>query len=217
MSLRTLENSYQPTHTGGAVQRVSHQFEDIDQQNESYIVGMWTFLVTEVMFFGALFLAYSVYRVLYYENYLDAHRFLSVPLGTINTGVLLTSSFTMVLGVYAAQKGNGKGVIAALAATILLSFGFLGIKYVEYTSKINEGLFPGSGWNYTLALEEDAKHHGGGATAPTEAVPVFNAAPKVGMNSFVTPVTNTIGHPTLDLESQKEETRGRRARLFFSI
>src|SRR5438034_2245548 len=87
-------------------QTVSHQFEDIDQQNECYIVGMWTFLVTEIMFFGALFLAYSVYRVLYTSAYLEAHHFLNVPLGTLNTFVLLFSSFSMALAVKAAQDAK---------------------------------------------------------------------------------------------------------------
>jgi cytochrome c oxidase subunit 3 len=93
-------------HGGIIDQPVAHQFEDIDQQNECYIVGMWTFLVTEIMFFGALFLAYSIYRTLYPATYLDCHRFLDINLGTVNTGVLLFSSWSMVMAVVANQHGR---------------------------------------------------------------------------------------------------------------
>jgi len=124
MSLRSLENAPAPSrpHTG-AVQRLSEQYEDIDQQNESYMVGMWSFLVTEIMFFGALFLAYSVYRVLYYQAYLDAHHFLQVFWGGMNTFILLSSSFSMVLAVNAAQQGKFEEDAAPeRVATLKLSF-----------------------------------------------------------------------------------------------
>src|SRR5438270_4895444 len=88
--------------------QLHHQFEDLDQQNEIYIVGMWTFLVTEIMFFGAMFLAYTVYRHNNPGVFIDAHRYLDVPKGATNTPVLLFSSFTMALAVYHAQKANRK-------------------------------------------------------------------------------------------------------------
>src|SRR5579872_3140783 len=81
----------------------AHQFEDMAQQNESYIVGMWTFLVTEIMFFGALFVCLTLYRSLYPTEFSDAHHHLDKVLGTVNTFILLFSSFTMALGVRAAQ------------------------------------------------------------------------------------------------------------------
>jgi cytochrome c oxidase subunit III len=232
-----------------APQVVFPQYEDIDQQNESYIVGMWTFLVTEVMFFGALFLAYSLYRVLYFDAYMDAHRFLNVTWGTINTFVLLSSSLSAAMAVWAAQHANKRLLIGCLIFTNLCAFGFLGIKFIEYKTKIEEGLFPGSGWNYTKALKIYEQHHGGGAhgaaqggaaaatggssgagqaahsgghalAGPTEItgpVATFNATPRVGMNSFAAAAPTTIGHATLDVNAQREETRGRRAKLFFSI
>ena len=156
MSLRAaIANTAPSSNHGGAGhgiidQPVAHQFEDIDQQNESYIVGMWTFLVTEIMFFGALFLAYSVYRTLYPSTYLDCHRFLSIPLGTLNTGVLLFSSWSMVMAVVANQHGKKWPMIIWLSVVILCSLGFLGIKAVEYKSKIDEGLWVGN-FNYTKA------------------------------------------------------------------
>lgn len=164
MSLRAIEQAQlkrAPSHQddGHAIQRLSHQFEDLDQQNESYVVGMWTFLVTEIMFFGAMFLAYSVYRVLYFATYLEAHKFLSIPLGTINTFVLLTSSLAMALGVHAAQVGRRKSLIGWLLVTVLLSFVFLGVKAVEYGEKFHERLYPGPTFDYVVANAEYAKGH----------------------------------------------------------
>jgi cytochrome c oxidase subunit III len=123
-----------------------HQFEDIEQQNETYVVGMWTFLVTEIMFFGALFLTYTLYRWHYQMDFYLAHEHLSVPMGAINTVILLFSSFTMVLGVHFAQLKNVKGVLASLTVTIVCAFGFLIIKYFEYQGKFADNLFPGAGF-----------------------------------------------------------------------
>ena len=95
-----------------------HQFEDLDQQNESYVVGMWSFLVTEIMFFGALFLIYTLYRWSYQMDFWIAHEHLDVTLGAINTTILLISSFTMVLGVHFAQLKNKKMVLANLGLTV---------------------------------------------------------------------------------------------------
>jgi cytochrome c oxidase subunit 3 len=242
MSLRAMEAGYVPPQEHhGAAQVLFPQYEDIDQQNECYMVGMWTFLVQEIMFFGALFLAYSIYRTLYFDAYLDAHHFLSVPLGTINTGVLLTSSFTMVMAVYCAQHAKKWGTILCLVLTILCSFGFLGIKYIEYSKKINEGLFPGYHWDYSKALGELAKEKaesGGGAagsgakagtTGEAEAANgsniaevgsepgYFDAKPVEGMNTFAGTVPKELAAPTQSASAAKEEVRGRRARLFFSI
>lgn len=151
MSLRTLDRGYEPPRQEGAIQTLSHQFEDMEQQNDSYIVGMWTFLVTEIMFFGALFLAYSVYRFEYWPAYLDAHRFLSIGWGTVNTFVLLTSSLAMAMGVYAAQMGRRKTLMNYLLFVIFCSVIFLGVKSIEYSAKIRLGLFPGPNFDYARA------------------------------------------------------------------
>src|SRR5688572_24157689 len=90
------------------------QYEDIHQQNESYIVGMWSFLVTEVMFFGALFLAYALYRWKFQDAFYVAHEQLSVPMGATNTVVLLFSSFTMAMAVHYAQIRDKKKQLAML-------------------------------------------------------------------------------------------------------
>lgn len=172
MSLRAAIAGTAPSKNGaghGIIdQPVAHQFEDIDQQNESYIVGMWTFLVTEIMFFGALFLAYSVYRTLYPSTYLDCHRFLDIKWGTLNTGVLLLSSWSMVMAVVANQHGKKWPMVLWLSFVIFLSFVFLGIKGIEYKSKIDEGLWVGN-FDYALANREYMKHHGGHSAEGAEA------------------------------------------------
>jgi len=123
------------------------QFEDIEQQNESYVVGMWTFLVTEVMFFGALFLSYVLYRWAYQPDFYLAHKNLSVLFGGINTTMLLLSSFTMVLAVHYAQLRDKMKVLANLGATILLAAGFLFIKFTfEWPAKFEHHLVPG--WQF---------------------------------------------------------------------
>jgi cytochrome c oxidase subunit 3 len=123
---------------------VHTQYEDIEQQNETYIVGMWSFMVTEVMFFGALFLAYILYRWHYQPDFYLAHKQLSTLWGGINTTLLLLSSFTMVLGVHFAQLRKKNLVVANLIATCLLATGFLLIKFTqEWPAKFEHHLVPG--------------------------------------------------------------------------
>jgi cytochrome c oxidase subunit III len=176
MSLRTLEGGghapHGDAHNGhhhGAAQPLNIQFEDIDQQNECYMVGMWSFLVTEIMFFGALFLLYSIYRTHYFGTYLDAHQFLDVKWGTLNTTVLLVSSWTMVMAVWSAQQGKKWPMIGFLAATCLCAFMFMGVKYIEYSGKIQEGLFPNNSFDYAKALRHHAATQGGGEHSATPA------------------------------------------------
>jgi cytochrome c oxidase subunit 3 len=135
-----------------------HQFESIEQQNESYIVGMWTFLVTEVMFFGALFLTYTLYRAMYQHDFFVAHEHLSIPMGAFNTIVLLISSFTMVLAVHFAQLKRARAVIANLWLTIALAGVFLVVKYFEYTSKFADNLYPGPSFTANKAVFEHNGH-----------------------------------------------------------
>ncbi|MFW5697887.1 MAG: cytochrome c oxidase subunit 3, partial [Fimbriimonadaceae bacterium] len=129
--------------TGPESDPVYYQFEDIDQQQESYIVGMWTFLVTEVMFFGAMFLIYTIYRWQYAEGFYLAHKGLNIPLGTLNTVVLLSSSLFIALAVHFAQRKKIKQQLFWLGATLACAFGFLVIKGFEYSAKFQDQLFPG--------------------------------------------------------------------------
>ena len=147
----------------GSVQEVSHQFEDLDQQNESYTVGMWVFLVTEIMFFGGLFMAYIVFRARFPEAFVVASQQLDWKLGFINTLVLLTSSLTMAFAVRNAQLARKKQTLICLGLTLLCAFGFMVIKGIEYTSKWNHHLVPGP----TFHLEVQDAARGGGQETPT--------------------------------------------------
>lgn len=129
-----------------------HQFEDLNQQNESYVVGMWTFLVTEVMFFGALFFCYTLYRSMYQMDFYIAHEHLDVTMGAANTTVLLISSFTMVLAVYCAQLHSRRGVLINIAITVACACTFLVVKYFEYASKFHDNLYPGVGFTTTRGV-----------------------------------------------------------------
>ncbi len=126
--------------------QVAHHFEDIEQQNESLVLGMWLFLATEVMFFGGLFTAYVVYRTTYSEVFHEASRTLDFTLGTVNTLILLVSSLTMAMGVYAAKTGRRNLLPLMLVATIILGLAFLGVKAVEYSQKFEHHLVPGAGF-----------------------------------------------------------------------
>ncbi len=125
------------------MESIAHQFDDIDQQKEAATLGMWIFLATEVLFFGAMFLGYSVYRSAYGEPFGEASRHLDILLGAVNTAVLLCSSLSMAMAVHEAQMGNRKMLIAFLGITMLLGVVFLGIKFYEYYHKYEEGLIPG--------------------------------------------------------------------------
>ncbi len=97
-----------PTHGGGR-RHPAHQFDSMEQQKESSTLGMWLFLVTEIMFFGGLFTAYVIYRNMYPEAFAAASSTLNVPLGALNTGVLICSSLTMALAIRCAQINWPKG------------------------------------------------------------------------------------------------------------
>lgn len=128
---------------------LAHQFDDLEQQSEAATLGMWAFLVTEVLFFGGLFLGYVVYRSSYPEAFASGSHHLDVALGAVNTAVLIGSSLTMALAVHAAQVGRRKELVLFLLGTILLGAVFLGIKGVEYAHKFAEHLVPGPSFVFT--------------------------------------------------------------------
>jgi cytochrome c oxidase subunit III len=134
---------------------VSHQFDDAEQQVEASTLGMWTFLATEILFFGGLFLVYTVYRLAYPQAFAEASNHLDVVLGAVNTAVLIGSSLTMVLAVHSARIGSRRGLILFLLATLVLGGIFLGIKGVEYAHKFHEHLVPGADFRFTGA---DPRH-----------------------------------------------------------
>jgi cytochrome c oxidase subunit 3 len=117
---------------------------------ESAKLGVWTFLATEVLLFGALFTAYTIFRMKYPELFRVEHAKLDRVLGAVNTVVLITSSFTVVLGVDAIKRGKARMLEVCYGATILLATVFLCVKYVEYSAKFHHGLYPGTNLFFSL-------------------------------------------------------------------
>lgn len=124
-----------------------HHFADLEQQHEVAVLGMWIFLATELMIFGALFTGYAVYRAAYPAEFAAGSGALNIWFGGVNTVVLLSSSFTMALGVYGAQLGRRNFVVTCLALTALLGTAFLVIKGFEYHGDYRDGLVPGLAFN----------------------------------------------------------------------
>jgi cytochrome c oxidase subunit 3 len=148
-------------HHGPA--HLHHHFTDTAQQRESNALGMWVFLVTEVMTFGALFFVYTLYRHTFDVSAFQAHyhapfavgsELLDNGLGFFNTLVLLASSLTMASAVYYAGQKNKAKLTGFLIITWILGFAFLGIKSVEWTNDWKEGLVPGLNWHPNKTLEE---------------------------------------------------------------
>jgi cytochrome c oxidase subunit 3 len=135
----------------------AHQFDDIGQQHEASWIGMWIFLATEVMFFGGMFTGYTVYRYFYPQAFAGASNHLDVLLGSVNTAVLICSSFTMALAVHSAEAGNNRAVVRFLLLTIILGSVFLGIKFFEYHTKFQEHLVPGSSFRFEGPLARTAQ------------------------------------------------------------
>jgi cytochrome c oxidase subunit 3 len=117
---------------------------------ESAKLGLWTFLATEVLLFGALFTAYAVFRIKYPEMFRAEHAKLDRVLGAANTVVLITSSLLVVLGIDAIRRGRARLFEACFAATILLAGVFLCVKYVEYTAKFHHGIYPGTNLFFSI-------------------------------------------------------------------
>jgi len=149
-------------HGHGALQ---HQFEDMAQQKESISLAMWLFLATEVMMFGGLFFAYTLYRSLYPAAYDFGSRHLNIDLGTINTFVLLASSYTMALAVRSAMLRSPKVSAFFMFVTWVFGAAFIGIKAIEWGHDYHIGLIPGVAWFWfdqhpDAAQQLIAKHAG---------------------------------------------------------
>ncbi len=130
-----------PTH-------LQHHFSDAEQQKESAKLGMWVFLLTEILLFGGLFVAYAIYRAWFHDMFYNAHLALDIGLGAINTVVLITSSVTIALAIRAVQVSKNKQAIWLMFVTLLLAATFLVIKYFEYSHKIELGQLPGNLYTY---------------------------------------------------------------------
>jgi cytochrome c oxidase subunit 3 len=131
----------------------------MDQQRESASLGMWVFLVTEVLFFGGMFMTYTLNRSTYPDVFGEASRSINLTLGAVNTVVLIGSSLTMAMAVWAAQVGKTRLVTFFLIATLILGTVFLGIKGVEYHEKFVEHHVPGLDFNFELGASPATNAH----------------------------------------------------------
>lgn len=133
-----------------------HHFETAEQQKDASTIGMWMFLVTEIMFFGGLFMTYIAYRGAYPDAFAAASRKLNVPLGFANTLVLICSSLTMAMAVHSAAIGKKKLIVLFLVVTLVFGLTFLGIKAKEYYDKFEGHEVPGA--NFHPEVEGNLNH-----------------------------------------------------------
>ena len=136
---------------------LQHHFRDMGQQKDTATFGMWIFLITEIMFFGGMFCAYLVYRMSYYQSWVDGSQRMDIKLGAINTAVLICSSLTMAMAVHSAQMGRRKLIVLFLIATLILGGVFLGIKAVEYHDHWENHELPGQ---YFSGLDKEGHDKG---------------------------------------------------------
>lgn len=126
-----------------------HHFVDAEQQFETSKLGMWLFLATEILMFGGLFVGFGVMQGVYPEAWVAGHHHLDRILGAVNTVFLLCSSFTMVMAVHYSSINQKSKTVMNLLLTLAFAFGFLVIKYFEYSHKIHDGLLPGRLFTYS--------------------------------------------------------------------
>jgi cytochrome c oxidase subunit 3 len=130
---------------------LAHHFDTPEQQYDSGKLGIWLFLVTEVLFFSGMFCAYAIFRMMRPDVFQGCSEFLNTKLGAINTGVLLFSSLTMAWAVRCSQTEEHKGLTGMLAATLSCAMIFLGVKAIEYSHKWGMGLMPAGLYFYDPA------------------------------------------------------------------
>ena len=136
-----------PTPEGFTQHVVAHHFDSAEQEFQASKFAFWLFLATEIMLFGGLFAGYILYHGVYPETFRVAGDTLQWELGALNTVVLLTSSWTMALGVRAAQLSQKRKMLTWLSLTIALAGVFMVVKYIEYSGKLGENVGPGMWFN----------------------------------------------------------------------
>jgi cytochrome c oxidase subunit 3 len=145
-----------------------HHFDTMAQQKEAAVIGMWVFLLTEILFFGGLFVAYMIYRVWYFDAFAEASRSLDLFWGGLNTAVLIGSSLTMAMAVRGAQTNKRKATVNWLILTMILGAVFLGVKVIEYADKFEHHHVPGPNFVWAAPHEAPAA---GAEHAPAPAAP----------------------------------------------
>lgn len=145
-------------HDGHDHKFLAHHFDSYQHQFDAAKLGIWLFLITEVLFFSGLFCLYTIYRVNHPEIFKVGHLFLDKQLGALNTIVLLFSSLTMAWAVRCAQLGQRKGLILCLSLTLACAGAFLVVKYFEYTAKFSHGIYPARYFKTEEAAHYLAQH-----------------------------------------------------------
>lgn len=209
---------------------LAHHFDTPQQQFDSATLGMWLFVATEILMFSGLFCAYAYFRMQHPEIFTEAYKrhYLSVSWGAVNTVVLLVSSFTMATAVWAAQTGRRQTLIAMLTLTLLCAAGFLGVKYIEYSKKIEKGLLWGKLFNPktysgSYGHEPDAvaayAEPPAPAAAPVEAEAAPPADPDAVSATFTAPAAAPTGALPADVASVRltAEEKVRNMHIFFGI
>ena len=135
------------------------QFDTAEQQKDASTLGMWIFLITEIMFFGGMFAAYTIYRTWYPTVFAVASTSINAPIGATNTCILLLSSFTMVMAVRAGQLGQQKAIGWFLIFTLIFGFAFLGVKAIEWNEKFEEHHIPGQAAFHLEGLPQSEQGH----------------------------------------------------------
>jgi len=187
---------------------LAHHFETARQQFDAGKLGIWLFLLTEVLFFGGLFCAYAVYRVSYPEVFRDAGKYLDVRLGALNTCVLIFSSLTIALAVRCAQLDQRRGLVVLLAVTLCCAAVFLGVKYVEYKQKWEHGLLWSGLFNPTVHEAHEAGPPAGGASAG--GGPTGQADPDKAFDK-------QVAEQEAALAATEEAPRRRHLGMFFAV
>lgn len=198
------------THHAGPVGPVAHHFNNLPQQQSTVRFGMWLFLVTEVLFFGGAFCAYTVYRILFPKDFEAGSAALNVGIASVNTFLLLASSLTITLAIRSCYVGDRKGLLRNLVLTTVLGAAFLGLKAREYYLDYQEGLIPGP---YTKMTREAEEHR----EAAVERDPTLADEPVVPFNENL---KVAVHHATSNKSGIKELKPGEdydpsRVQLFF--
>lgn len=153
---------------------VAHHFNNLNQQLSTVRMGMWVFLVTEILFFGGAFCAYTAYRIWYPRDFEAGSAALNVGIASVNTFLLLTSSLTITLAIRACYSNNRAGLRNYLLATIILGTAFLGLKAREYQLDYQEGLIPNVSTLTVEAQKEVAERIAKDPSKADEKVYPFN-------------------------------------------
>lgn len=173
---------------------LKHHFDNLEQQHSAERLGMWMFLVTEVLFFSGLFVSYTIYRIYFPAEFAFASSHLILWIAAVNTVLLITSSLTMTLAIRAAQLGRKTQLIQYLLITAALGSGFMGFKAFEYYTDITEKLVPGAMFNEEYAKAVEVQTHGSAASGThahvehwAEDLAKHNQGKELGQDGYISP------------------------------